>query len=519
MHSLSLPPSTHASPAPTRHFPPLLARLSSKYLLCLMLVITADIFFYGQPTGINTGLFCLLLLACSSAFNRPLASSRLHRFGYLLAVTLCFALMETPSSLPLILYSITLLACLLYPKLAGKANAPRLFASLALRYSLTSSCRLLCDIASANHVAKQRKHLQKHRLFFTLLVPVLLGASFTALFASANPIFAALLKPLLFFPAREVFDLARVCYWLGCAFLFWAILRPRFSSRQLRTSSPKTHRFLMFHHLFLNQSSVFISLLICNSLFLVQNGLDISFLWQQHTIPAGISFATYAQSGAYSLLESALLVGAFILFAMQSGGSTERHLPSLVLLTLWVGQTIFLLASAILRLSLYIQAYSLTYWRLSAVLWMVLIAVGLLLILARVFLHKDNAWLLRHNLQILYATLYLCCFINLGGLIAEYNVRHCNEVTGQGARLDTYYLQSSIGEAAIPALIWFERHHSTHPRIGDIYRARENLQQRLVKYNANWRSKSLLRMRLQWALHNAPEYPAHLSGLYQRNHQ
>ena len=53
-----------------------------------------------------------------------------------------------------------------------------------------------------------------------------------------------------------------------------------------------------------------------------------------------------------------------------------------------------LVISSILRLDLYVGIYALTYWRVAAFIWMGLVAVGLVLIIARIALGKSNKWLL-----------------------------------------------------------------------------------------------------------------------------
>jgi len=68
--------------------------------------------------------------------------------------------------------------------------------------------------------------------------------------------------------------------------------------------------------------------------------------------------------------------------------------------------------SSILRLDLYVQIYLLTWWRAAAFIWMVLVAFGLVLIVARIILNRSNAWLVRANLITLTATLYICSLVN-----------------------------------------------------------------------------------------------------------
>jgi hypothetical protein len=49
----------------------------------------------------------------------------------------------------------------------------------------------------------------------------------------------------------------------------------------------------------------------------------------------------------------------------------------------------------------------LTGWRIAALVWMLLVAIGLVLIVARIVLGQTNGWLVRMNL-ISLTRLYMC---------------------------------------------------------------------------------------------------------------
>ena len=82
------------------------------------------------------------------------------------------------------------------------------------------------------------------------------------------------------------------------------------------------------------------------------------------------------------------------------------------LVYLWVAQNVLLVVSSILRLDLYVQIYLLTWWRVAAFIWMGLVVIGLLLIVARIVLNRPNGWLIRANLIVLTATLYVCALVD-----------------------------------------------------------------------------------------------------------
>jgi hypothetical protein len=193
------------------------------------------------------------------------------------------------------------------------------------------------------------------------------------------------------------------------------------------------------------------SLILFNALFAFQTVLDLVFLWGNAKLPSGISYGDYAHRGAYPLIITALLSAGFVLAAMRPGGPAEKSPIIRPLVYLWLGQNVMLVISSMLRLDRYMELYLLTGWRIAALVWMLLVVVGLILIVARIILKQSNGWLVRMNLISLTATLYICALINFDGMIADYNVTHSKEASGKGVNLDLYYL-TSLGPQALPAI-------------------------------------------------------------------
>jgi hypothetical protein len=180
------------------------------------------------------------------------------------------------------------------------------------------------------------------------------------------------------------------------------------------------------------------------------------------------------------------LAAVFVLAAMRPGTEAERSRPIRNLVYLFVGQNVVLVISSILRLDLYVEVLSLTYWRVAAFIWMGLVAVGLLLIVMRIVYRRTNAWLVKANLTSLAATLYICAFVNFPSLIADYNVAHSREVSGQGAPLDIHYLLR-LGPQALPALDTFLASQPVvQPHLGGNARFR-SAQSHLVRMQ-DWRA-------------------------------
>ena len=102
------------------------------------------------------------------------------------------------------------------------------------------------------------------------------------------------------------------------------------------------------------------------------------------------------------------------------------------------------------------RAARLTRMRIAALIWMALVAVGLLLVTWRLLQAKSSSWLINANLAVLGAVLAVCSVLDLGAIAAGWNVRHARELGGQGAALDLCYLRSLQGAAILP-LVELER--------------------------------------------------------------
>ena len=231
---------------------------------------------------------------------------------------------------------------------------------------------------------------------------------------------------------------------------------------------------------------VFRSLVLFNLLFGLQTVLDATYLWTGAELPEGVTYSEYVHNGTYILLCTTLLAIAFILYVTSNRRGYQASPKIKAMLFLWTGQNVLLVISTMLRMNLYVEAYALTYLRLSALIWMFIVMIGLVLIIARLMMRYSNSWLVKSNLVSLATVLYVTSLLNLPYLIADYNVR----VSEQNPRkpLDIAYL-ADLGEYALPVIDrvlknpdWqtFRYHSRGHEM---------NLRDRrdTLEYIANWR--------------------------------
>jgi Domain of unknown function (DUF4173) len=178
---------------------------------------------------------------------------------------------------------------------------------------------------------------------------------------------------------------------------------------------------------------------------------------------------------------------------MRPGGPAEQSKVIRPLVYLWVAQNVLLVLSSILRLDLYVQIYLLTWLRVAAFIWMALVALGLVLIVARIALNRSNGWLIRANLIALAVTLYICSLVNFAAIIADYNVSHSREAGGKGVWTDMSYLLS-LGPQALPAIDRAIALRGLDPTLVSRHGCLVEQQRREV---ASWRSWGFRSWRLQ----------------------
>jgi hypothetical protein len=334
------------------------------------------------------------------------------------------------------------------------------------------------------------------------IVPLSIFAVFVTLLSSANPLIEHRLMQIDLRVLLDYFDLSRTLFWLLIICMIWPLIHRRIKPRPVRQAEPSaTAAAPSAPDYLLGVQAMSRSLILFNALFALQSGLDLVYLWGGAILPDGMSHAEYAHRGAYPLIATALLAAGFVLIAMPPNGPAQRSRLIRPLVLLWVGQNILLVISAIFRLDLYVAAYSLTYLRLAAFIWMALVAAGLVLILIQIELRKSNSWLLSANAVSLALVLYGCCFINAPRLVASYNVEHCREIDGAGPKLDLKYL-FSLGPEVLPIL---------EPRLQNIATLKPDVEQfrfgQDYEYRRrlrNWRAWSFRAWRLDRYFANNP---------------
>ncbi len=463
------------------------------------------LFFQWDFAGGYLGLFGLAMLFAMVMARRALW----HDWRALLAVAAaalyCGAMIFDASFLAWLLFLIAATMAALLPASGRFDDGWRWFQRLFL-HGLRAPFAPIIDAAK---VLKVRRARATHRSTLQSILPIvmlpLIGSIIIiALFAAANPVIAQFFTQLRL-PTLSGEMVGRMIMWSILFIAAWSLIRPRLARRILPTFDGTGDLKLAG----VSVQSVRLSLILFNLLFAIQNAMDVAYLSGVMPMPSGVTLADYAHRGAYPLIVTALLAAAFVLVTLRPGSSTAAVPMIRNLVVVWIVQNLMLVVSSMVRTWGYIEAYSLTVLRISALLWMALVGVGLILIGWRLLRGKSAGWLINTNLAAAAAILSIVCFVDLGEVAARWNVRHAREVGGTGAAMDLCYL-NHLGGSAIGPLIELEQRPDLHPAFRTrVQWVRQDLQHQLrseIAYAWTIRRESRLAMARQWDA-AMPNYP------------
>jgi hypothetical protein len=462
--------------------------------MALALAALADWLFYGHRIGISAVIFAVAV-ACGSLLVNFARSSRkqMPLAGVLLLAALIPAIEE---------FNVTSLAFMVLALGVGL-----LLTTNRERHDLGERALALCDLYLVGPFRFFCDAIGVFNLpalttgFTVWFIPIVLGGIFLLLLVSANPLLEKWISLMTPSNPRSYVSLGRVLFWVVALSIVWPFIHVWWRGKRevaagLAVAVAPEQEALSRRIDFFGVATILRSLILFNLLFAVQTVLDMTYLWGNATLPDDISYASYAHRGAYPLILTALLAAGFVLAAMRPGGPGEQSKVIRLLVYLWVAQNVLLVASSILRLDLYVQIYLLTWWRIAAFIWMLLVAFGLILIVARIALNRSNGWLIGANLITLTATLYVCSLVNFAALIADYNVSHSREASGKGVGIDMNYL-FRLGPQALPAI---EKAIALRGSDPALVSRRGCLVEQQRREMASWRTWSFRSWRLQRTL-------------------
>ncbi|MDX6758996.1 DUF4173 domain-containing protein [Streptomyces sp. F8] len=393
--------------------------------------------------GMGPGLLLAVVPAVVAAYVAARAAGRTARPWTLAWVIGCLALLAIPalrdSAWP---STLAILSALLLGALAlhGSRTWPGVFLSPLgfIDSTVSGTAWIFKGLRSRGGVGKDR-WLPVAK---AAAVAVALLLLFGALFASADPAFADLLGGLIPDVSVEDGPIRFMLFVLGAVI---AIAAARTAAAPLRwdriRTTPGTPR---------SRVEWALPLIVLNLLFAGFNAVQLAVLFGGYSKvleSTGLSYAEYARQGFWQLLWATLLTLAVIALALRwapRSGAGDRRFVRIVLGAL-CALTLVVVAAALRRMDLYVDAYGLTRLRVSVAameLWLGLVIV--LIMAAGVF---GARWLPRAVAGSSAAAVLAFGLLSPDGMVAERNVARFEK----DGKIDLAYFQS-LSADAVPAL-------------------------------------------------------------------
>ena len=425
-----------------------------KLAIVATLVVLFDRLFPDSFSGARIGAFASIWLAGLAMGRTDVRRSRPAWIALSVAVLFAASLFDDPGPLAWTLYWCALSVAALIPRSVGFDDAWHWGARLLI-HAVAGLGMPFVDLRRFGRPRRSRR-LSPGAITAMLGLPLAGGALFLALFAAANPLISQALE------AIQLPSIWQILLWAFVAVCVWPSLRPHPAVMRLAGRLPNPEPVL-----------------------------------------PGTS------------LPSVLIALVMALAMLRSGSASERHPWARRLVALWVAQNLVLVASSVLRTIEYIEASMLTAWRIAALAWMGLVALGLVLICWRILTGRSGRWLINWNALAAAVVLAVCSFVDLGAIAASWNTS-----MQAPAKVDLCYLDQ-VGDGALLPLIALESRPMDAVTRDRVRYVRD---QRLVDLKnrqsswATWTSRGARRLaQAQAILGPSPARPLPMSGPAWRN--
>jgi len=426
--------------------------ITAGFLTCL-----GDFLFWNQVLGVSVAVFALTIGASLLVSPGDYRASQSACIAAFLLVLACIAT-TLENSFSNVAVLIALLSVLMGERhfREVKGSWARWSESFVAWLSAPGGWLwLVRNMADSSITSAQFHHVTGERAVrsIQILAPAAcLVVIFSVILGFGNAVFGELLARAGRESANWIlsfdFSPVRALMWIVLATFALALARPHRASEKahiwtrslpiLRRSDSKVALW--------QSGAVFVAL---NALFFVVNTIDVAFLWSHARLPENVSFSQFVHQGVYSLVFAVLLSALVIAAIFQQESVVTSHRILKALGWLWIAQNLVLIAGVFLRLKLYVDAYQLSELRVYVGCFLVLVAVGFVLLALHVARSGSLSTLIWRNAIATFGLFFLVQFPDVAGVVARFNVEQWQNEPGR--TLDLAYLEA-LGPGAWPSI-------------------------------------------------------------------
>lgn len=280
-----------------------------------------------------------------------------------------------------------------------------------------------------------------------ILIALPVIALFTVLFSSADLVFQKYVQSIVHInisPETFVRIILVLLVTLLSVGAFWYSFTRRMKDEEPTTASVRSSG--------IGRTETLILLGSVNALFLLFIVVQLAYLFggQQHVTGKGFTYAEYARKGFFELIVVAAIswLVVWLINKASDRDYEQEQTPARFLSMALMIQVFVIMVSAFMRLVLYEQAYGFTTLRFYSHVFIVWLAVAFVLLLYKVFVHRQEH---RLAFSMLVSMLVFAGAVNLfnpDAFIAKQNIARY----GTNGHIDIFYLDQ-LSPDAVPAML------------------------------------------------------------------
>jgi len=413
-----------------------------KLMFLIIGIISYDYLFWNNKFGVNILLFTALMftfISIINLFSKKSKFAMITVMGTLVSAILLVINNSATSVFSFIASFIIFLGFLFQSEIKSVLAAlPTSIGNFSVAPKL-----LLSDLKKTIKLPGNSKIVW--RLSKLTIIPFLVLIIFYIIFRIANPIFNELMHNITarvveFF--EEIFNnfpWIRFLFILLGIFLISGIIYnghiKKFANKDIsnkdiifrkrKKQKPEKQRKLKVNPIRLKDETRtgIILIISVNILVIIENIIDINWLWFGFEYKEGMNLSQLVHEGTYLLILSIFLsIGILIYFFRGNQNFYSKNKLLKYGAYFWIVQNIILAASVAIRNYHYINYYGLAYKRIGIIIFLILTILGLILLYIKIREKKSVYYLLRLNSWNIYFIMIFISFFNWDIIIANYNI-------------------------------------------------------------------------------------------------
>ena len=417
----------------------------------LLLTATSaySILFFQQNAGINFLIFNIILISILIFRNKLLLNQKKWLWSASLCLISASCIFVHSSTLAIIA---NVMSLLLVSAFSFNIATSSLFSFLFSCYTIIT-CVVFIIVDSVRRLKPNPESMGPKRNYKVLVtfIVVFLSILFLNLYQSSNPLFAENTKWInLDFISFSWIFFTIGDFLLMYSFFYHSTIKPietweNSLSLQNRLN-PENE--IIGNHYETERFGGLLLFVLLNIMLVILNIGDAQTLYFNGGLPKGISHSDFVHHGVGIIIFSIIIAATLIMFLFRKEFVSVKNNKALIACVyVFIIQNIVMLSSTALRNQLYIHDYNYTYKRIGVYVWLLLAAIGLLIMFWKLSKKQSNWYLIRTNVAVWFTVLALSSVVNWDILITRYNIANkpLNDV-------DFYYL-FSLSDSNLPDLI------------------------------------------------------------------